>query len=158
MSKVDRVCVEANYLLKYFYDTFRNDSSKYWPLTSMQKSRLRYNRNNMDIGSLLEYLESTYTFNYDTTYFRQALNEFVLFHKESPNYAERKAMALTIYYPDSIIYMDKLNAYRNVCFSPYWLKYIELMTMRNLSSLKTTLILLTMIPMKLRIIMVYIKH
>lgn len=133
LSKVDRVCVEANYLLKYFYDTFRNDSSKYWPLTSMQKSRLRYNRNNMDIGSLLEYLESTYTFNYDTTYFRQALNEFVLFHKESPNYAERKAMALTIYYPDSIIYMDKLNAYRNVCFSPYWLKYIELMTMRNIT-------------------------
>ena len=133
LSKVDKVCVEANYLMKFFYDTLKNDIEKYWTLTSMQKGRLRYNRNNMDLGSLLDYLESYNTFNYNTSFFRQALNELVIYSKCSENYADRKAVGITIYYPDSIIYMDKLNSYRNVCFSPYWLKYIELITHRNIT-------------------------
>ena len=133
LSKVDRVCVEANYLLKFFYDTLRNDISKYWELTGMQKGRIRYNRDNVDIGSLLDYLETTTQFNYNTTYFRQALNDFIVDYRVSKYYGERKAIGLSLYYPDSIIYMPKLNNYRNVCFSPYWLKYIELMTMRNIT-------------------------
>lgn len=133
LSKVDKVCVEANYLMKFLYDTLKNDINKYWTLTSMQKGRLRYNRNNMDLGSLLDYLESYNTFNYNTSFFRQALNELVIYSKCSEDYADRKAAGITIYYPDSIIYMDKLNSYRNVCFSPYWLKYIELITYRNIT-------------------------
>ena len=29
--------------------------------------------------------------------------------------------------------IKELNTYRNVCFSPYWLKYIELITHRNIT-------------------------
>lgn len=130
LSKVDKACIETNYLTKYLYDKLLSKEGEYWTLSNLRSTRLRYNMDNVDIGSMLEYLDSFDHYDYNTTYYRQAMNDFIIYSKISDKYLKRQALGVSLYFPSSIINLSQLNYYRNVCFSPYWLKYLEWVNIR----------------------------
>lgn len=130
LSKVDNACIETNYLTKYLYDKLLSKESEYWTLSNFRSTRLRYNMDNLDIGSILEYLDSFDNYDYNTTFYRNAMNELIIYSRISDKYLKRQALGISLYLPSSIITLKELNSYRNVCFSPYWLKYIEWVNIR----------------------------
>ena len=142
LSKVDKVCIETNYLTKYLYDQIQANAQNYWSLEAFRATRLRYNKSNLDIGSILDYFDTSSKFNYNTTYYKQAVDEMIIHSVICDNYKEMKAKGITLYIPNSVVTVKELNDYRNVCFSPYWLKYIEWMNTRtiteDMSKFKTT--------------------
>lgn len=125
LSKVDKACIETNYLAKYLYEILTNNDEEYWHLCKFRSSRLRYGYDNLDMGSILDYFDNSSRYNYNTTYFRQALNDLIIYSRLSDRYISKKANGITLYLPSSLVNLGELNTYRNVCFSPYWLKYIE---------------------------------
>lgn len=125
LSKVDKTCIETNYLAKYLYEILTNNDEEYWHLCKFRSSRLRYGYDNLDMGSILDYFDNSSRYNYNTTYFRQALNDLIIYSRLSDRYISKKANGITLYLPSSLVNLGELNTYRNVCFSPYWLKYIE---------------------------------
>lgn len=126
LSKVDKVCIETNYLAKYLYDTLISDPSKYDVLAKFNKSRLIFAHECVDIGSILYYFENTSELNYDTTYFRQALNELIIHCNFKNKFDNQKSgIGITLFMPFNDCNLQQLNTYRNVCFSPYLLKYLE---------------------------------
>ncbi len=140
LSKVDRACIETNYLTKYLYDKLTSDEEAYWHLCKFRSSCLKYNYDNLDMGSILNYFDNSSRFKYNTTYFRQALDDLIIYSRLSDRYISKKANGITLYLPSSLINLGELNSYRNVCFSPYWLKYIEWVNARiktkNMSTFK----------------------
>ena len=133
LSKVDKACIETNYLTKYLYDKLLSKEAEYWTLSNLRSTRLRYNIDNIDIGSILEYLDSFDNYDYNTTYYRQAMKDLIIYSRISDKYLKRQALGISIYWPSSVINLSQLNSYRNVCFSPYWLKYLEWVNIRALS-------------------------
>lgn len=133
LSKAAKVCVETNYLAKYLYDKVTSNADEYWNQEGFKRGCLSYNKSNLDMGSILAYFDASSQYNYNTTYFRQALNEMIICSKISQRYTEKQAMGITLYLPSSILNIRDLNNYRNVCFSPYLLNYVEWMNTRNIT-------------------------
>lgn len=125
LSKVDKACIETNYLAKYLYNILTSDDEEYWHLCRFRSTRLKYNYDNLDMGSILDYFDNSSRYNYNTTYFRQALNDLIIYSRLSDRYNTKKAIGITLYLPSSLVDLGELNTFRNICFSPYWLKYIE---------------------------------
>lgn len=132
LSKATQACVETNYLTKYLYDKLANDSSEYWNQAEFRSSFLRYAYDNVDIGSILDCLDTSNKYDYNTTYFKKAIDDLVIYSRLSSVYESKKAKCITLYSPISALSLANLNTYRNVCFSPYWLKYIELMNFKTM--------------------------
>lgn len=132
LSKAANACVEANYLTKYLYDKLANDSAEYWKQAEFRSSFLRYAYDNADIGSILNCLDTSNKYDYNTTYFKKAIDDLVIYSRLSSEYESKKAKCITLYSPISALSLANLNTYRNVCFSPYWLKYIELMNFKTM--------------------------
>ena len=134
LSKVDNVCIETNYLAKFLYDTLINDPDGYKNLASFRNSRLTFEHECIDIGSILYYFENESPYNYDTTHFRNALNELILhcnFRNKFDN--QKSAIGITLFIPNDAFTIQTLNTYRNVCFSPYLLKYLDYMNTRYIN-------------------------
>lgn len=129
LDKVDNVCIEMNKLAKYMYDNVKEDQKHYERFANMQSAseRITYGEDgeNMDIGSLLFYFDSSYNYQYDTSAFKQALNEFIVYSRLSEVYEKYNGVGLSIYYPTDTITMPQFGVMRNVVFSPYYLKYLE---------------------------------
>jgi hypothetical protein len=134
LSKVDKVCIETNYLTKFLYDTLINNPDEYENLVKFRNSRLTYEHNCVDMGSILYYFENDDTYNYDTTNLRNALNEMIL-HRNYKNKFdnEKSALAITLFMPNNDFTLQTLNTYRNVCFSPYLLNFLEYMNARYIN-------------------------
>ena len=133
LSKVDEVCVETNNFAKYFYDIIKENPEKYWRQEGFRENCLAYNKCNLDIGSIFERLDINSSYDYNTTSYRKALEEMIVYSSICDQYKAKGAKGITLYLPSKVIYVDKLNTYRNVCFSPYWLKYIEWMNTRAIT-------------------------
>ena len=131
LSKAANACVETNYLTKYLYDKLANDTSEYWKQAEFRSNFLRYANDNADIGSILNYLDTSDKYDYNTTYFKKAIDDLIIYSRLSSKYAAKNAKCITLYSPITILSLADLNNYRNIGFSPYWLKYIELMNFKT---------------------------
>ena len=134
LSKAANVCVEANYLTKYLYDKLMNDDSEYWNIFNFRLTRLRYSTDTADIGSIIDYFDTSDKYDYNTTYFKKALDELIVYGRISSKYSAKKAYGITLYSPVSTLSLADLNNYRNICFSPYWLNLLEYMNIRTLAT------------------------
>ena len=65
------------------------------------------------------------------TYFKKAIDDLVIYNRISDRYSKQNAKGITLYLPYSSVNLHTLNNYRNIGFSPYWLKYMEWMVERN---------------------------
>ena len=132
LGKVDDVCIETNKLAKYMYEKVTEDPQNYNRFSSMQTAAERINygadAENMDIGSLLYYFDSSCNYQYDTASYKNALDNFIIYKRLSKIYEDYRGVGLSIYYPSKAIKMSQIAVMRNVIFSPYYLKYIEYMT------------------------------
>ena len=131
LSKVDKACIETNYLTKYLFDKISTNDDEYWHLCRFRSSRLKYDYDNLDIGSILDYFDTSTRYDYNTYFYRQSLNELIIYSRIAKKYEYKKAIGITLYLPSSVIDLSDLNTYRNICFSPYWLKYIEWINTRT---------------------------
>ena len=78
LSKVDKVCMENNYLSKYMYDKVVQDKNNLDEFCKLQTSDevTVYDENNIDIGSMINYISKNT--DYDIQYYKQALDEMVV--------------------------------------------------------------------------------
>ena len=132
LSKVDNVCKETNKLMKYMYEQLQKDDNSYQRFGSMQNAveRITYGtaKENMDIGSLSYYFDVSCDYKYNTAELNGSIADFIVYNKISDIYSRYKAVGLSLYYPTKALNIKELNIIRNATFSPFHLKYIELMT------------------------------
>lgn len=106
-----------------YYYTFSNDLRKC----------TKYSESCIDIGSLLNYFDKSNEFDYNTYYYRQAINKLIAYTHIGKEYINRNCLGLTLYCPDSVLSLYDLENARNTVFSPYWLKFIERMSYRRVN-------------------------
>ena len=128
LSKVDNVCIEANYLAKYFSDKLRSNTSEFNKFSSLIGDCKVYEQLNVDLGSLIRALNSTNNFAYDTVNLKDALRDFIIYNNIGSEYSQKGCNGLTLYLPDPAPSLAELNMYRNAGFSPYWLNILEYIT------------------------------
>ena len=116
LSKTDKVCVELNNLSKYLYtEATTNYNEKYYDMYSLFNKCIRYNYNNIDVGSLLYAVEHSDLFNYDTSTLRAALEEFIPYSRNKNKFDSNKELiALSYFMPIHAISLNNLNTYRNI--------------------------------------------
>ena len=131
LSKAANACIETNYLAKFLFDKLNNGTSEYWELSELRSSCQKYAFDNADIGSIIDYLNTTDKYSYNTNYFKKSIDDLVIYSRLSKKYAARKASAITLYTPGSNFNLAEINYYRNLCFSPYWFRFIELMNFES---------------------------
>ena len=131
LSKAANACIETNYLAKFLFDKLNNGTSEYWELSDLRSSCQKYAFENADIGSIIDYLNTTDKYSYNTNYFKKSIDDLVIYSRLSEKYAARKASAITLYTPISNFILAEINSYRNLCFSPYWFRFIELMNFES---------------------------
>ena len=131
LSKAANACIETNYLAKFLFDKLNNGTSEYWELSDLRSNCQKYAFDNADIGSIIDYLNTTDKYSYNTNYFKKSIDDLVIYSRLSEKYAARKASAITLYTPVSNFNIAEINYYRNLCFSPYWLRFIELMNFES---------------------------
>ena len=131
LSKAANACIETNYLAKFLFDKLNNGTSEYWELSDLRSSCQKYAFDNADIGSIIDYLNTTDKYSYNTNYFKKSIDDLVIYSRLSEKYAARKASAITLYTPGSNLNLAEINYYRNLCFSPYWFRFIELMNFES---------------------------
>ncbi|MBE5934840.1 MAG: hypothetical protein E7262_03520 [Lachnospiraceae bacterium] len=129
LSKVDNACIEINYLTKFLYDKLTGNPEEYLNLKKFQSELLVFDRDSVDIGSIIYFFETSSMYNYDITNLKKAFEDLIIYSRIKNKFDNDKcALGLTLYMPFEDIAMVDLNEYRNLAFSPYLLKYIEYMT------------------------------
>ncbi|MBE5935932.1 MAG: hypothetical protein E7262_09110 [Lachnospiraceae bacterium] len=135
LSKVDEVCVAVNDLAKYMYDTVNQDEDAFDEFNEMQleDDRITYGeeKENMDIGSLLAYFDSSRKYNFNTSQCKQALEEMIIYKRMSLVYEKHDGAAISMYYPVKAMGISEYAVARNVLFSPYQMKFLEYMGYRK---------------------------
>lgn len=133
LSKVDDVCIETNYLTKYMYDKLLSNDEYYYTFSNNLRKCTKYSESTIDIGSLLTYFDNSSEFDYNTYYYRQAIDKFIAYSRIGSYYANQNCLGLTLYCPDSTLSLWDLENARNTVFSPFWLKFIERMSYRRVN-------------------------
>lgn len=133
LSKVDDVCIETNYLTKYMYDKLKSNDEYYYTFSNNLRKCTKYCESAIDIGSLLTYFDNASEFDYNTYFYRQAINKFIAYSRIGSKYTSKNCLGLTLYCPDSALSLWDLENARNTVFSPYWLKFIERMSYRRVN-------------------------
>ena len=66
LSKAANACIETNYLAKFLFDKLNNGTSEYWELSDLRSSCKKYAFENADVGSIIDYLNTTDKYSYKT--------------------------------------------------------------------------------------------
>ena len=131
LDKVDKVCIENNYLAKYFYDKVVQDKNNIDEYCKMQLADdvAVYDENNIDIGSMLNFLSKNT--DYGIQNYKQALDEFVVYNILGEKYTNKNSIGLSMYFPKEAISLKDLNIMRNVSVSPYYLQFLEIVNAKK---------------------------
>lgn len=131
LDKVDNVCIENNYLAKYFYDKVVQDKNNIDEYCKMQLADdvAVYDENNIDIGSMLDYLSKNTDYRIDN--YKKTLDEFVVYNILGEKYTNKNSIGLSMYFPKEAISLKDLNIMRNVSVSPYYLQFIEIVNAKK---------------------------
>ena len=131
LNKVDEVCIEFNKLAKFMYEKVAYSDEDYNRFNNMQTAseRVTYgaDKENMDLGSLMYYFETTTSYSYDVTGLKASLDEFIYYNRISPAYETYKAAGVSFYFPVKAMKMSEYAVVRNVLFSPYHFNFLEFM-------------------------------
>ena len=125
LNKVDKALIETNYFAKYMDELLTNDVNAFDNFAKLIQDAYTYQRLNVDMGSLLRAIDRNSYFNYDTTHFRNAINDLICYKRIGSDFESIGCNGITLYLPTYSLSLSELNMYRNAGFSPYWLNVLE---------------------------------
>lgn len=125
LSKVDKALIETNYFAKYINELLTNDVNAFDNFAKLIQKGYTYQKLNLDMGSLLKSIDENSYFDYNTTFFRNAINDLICYKRIGNDFEQIGCNGITLYLPTYSLSLAELNMYRNAGFSPYWLNVLE---------------------------------